>query len=57
MNVRKLIPKTCAKVNRIRGTKNEKGEAPYLFRVSLSSAKRTQGDPFHDQLRASTTAV
>jgi len=39
MNVRKPIPKACAKVNRICGTKNEKGEAPYLFGVSLSFVK------------------
>jgi hypothetical protein len=32
--------KTFAKDNRIRGTKNEKGEAAYLLGVSLSSVKR-----------------
>jgi hypothetical protein len=32
--------KTFAKDNRIRGTKNEKGEAAYLLGVSSSSVKR-----------------
>jgi hypothetical protein len=40
VNVRRPIPKTCARVNRIRRTKNVKGEAPYLFRVNFSSVKR-----------------
>jgi hypothetical protein len=40
VNVRRPIPKTCARVNRIRRTKNVKGEAPYLFGVSFSSVKR-----------------
>jgi hypothetical protein len=40
VNVRRPIPKTCARVNRIRRTQNAKGETPYLFGVSFSSVKR-----------------
>jgi cyclopropane fatty-acyl-phospholipid synthase-like methyltransferase len=45
--------------HRSRGTKDEKGQAAYLFGVSFSSVKRaTLGDgPFQPQLRASTTDV
>ena len=58
MNVRKPIPKACAKVNRIGGTKNEKGEAPYLFGVSFSSVKRyPRTTPFIVNLGQRTTDV
>ena len=40
VNVQKPIPKACAKVKRICRTKNEWGDAPYLFGVSFSSVKR-----------------
>jgi hypothetical protein len=40
VNVRRPIPKTCARANRIRRKQNAKGEGPYLFGVSFSSVKR-----------------
>jgi hypothetical protein len=45
--------------SRGRGTKDEKGEAAYLFGVSFSSVKRAtlRDGPFQPQLRASTTDV
>jgi hypothetical protein len=39
INVRKPIPKTCAKGSRSRVMKDEKGEATHLFGVSHSSVK------------------
>jgi hypothetical protein len=52
-------PSASFEPRRSRGTKDEKGEAAYLFGVSFSSVKRaTLGDgPFQPQLKASTTDV
>ena len=43
--------------SRSRGTKDEKGQAAYLFGVSFSSVKRYARMLFDRQLRASTTDV
>jgi hypothetical protein len=40
MNAGNLLRRSAKKASRSRGTKEKKGEAAYLFGVSLSSVKR-----------------